>query len=165
MAKHAILRIDNMQATYDFSLLRSGLFYADDELADVDNGTAVEVGALLENERELRKLVAAADATNVIGIVTTPELDSTLDVETSDLAEYYTKAGTAARVHLLQMGDIFSLSVEGFTAAPTVGAEVGVTDGKWDTAAETKIGKCIAIDKVSGTDLYVIEIAPNKVNQ
>lgn len=164
---HAILRIDNMQATYDFSLLRSGLFYdANDAQADVDNGTPVNVGALITGERELRKLTPADDdATLVLGIVTTPELDSTLYVETADLSEYVTKAGVPCRVHLLQMGDIFSVSSEVFAAVPTKGTALGVDGGLFDSTATAKVVKCIDIETVSGTTLYVLEVGVDAINQ
>ena len=51
MAEHAILRLDNVQATQDNSLMRSGLFYTvsgnTKTPTDIDNGLPVNVGALV----------------------------------------------------------------------------------------------------------------------
>ena len=80
MAEHVILRLDNVQATQDNSLMRSGLFYTvsgnTKTATDIDNGLPVAVGALVEGERELRELTAGAANSAVLGITSTPELYS-----------------------------------------------------------------------------------------
>ena len=164
---HAILRLDNVQATQDNSLMRSGLFYTVDgatkTAADIDNGMPVEVGGLVSGERELRELTEAGATPTVLGITSTPEVDSFGgDSETNGaiLNGFYNKAGKAVRVHLLQAGDIFSVSAEACgSTKPSVGNAVGITSGKW-TGGATEIGKCIAIDTVQGVTLYVIEVSP-----
>ena len=80
MAEHAILRLDNVQATQDNSLMRSGLFYTvsgnTKTPTDIDNGLPVNVGALVSGERELRELTAGTTSSKVLGITSTPELYS-----------------------------------------------------------------------------------------
>jgi len=164
--KHTILRLDDVQATYDFAHIRSGLFYdGNNALADVDNGTPVNVGVLLDGERELHKLTAASDTTKLVGIVSTPELDSTALVNTSDLSEFYNKAGRACRVHLLHDGDQFSLSAEGFVTVPTLNGTVGITNGKWDSAAQTALLTCDEISVVGGVTMYLLTVSADKLNQ
>ena len=167
MAEHVILRLDNVQATQDNSLMRSGLFKANGVAADIDNGLPVEVGALVNGERELRQLTAATDTPTVLGITSTPEVNSEGDIDNdgSNLLTFYNKAGKAVRVHILQAGDIFSVSEPAFDTAPTVGAVIGIDGGKWKVGSTKGIGKCIDIEVVSGTTLYGIEISTNKVNQ
>ena len=169
---HAILRLDNVQATQDNSLMRSGLFYttvnSTDTLTDIDNGMPVEVGALITGERELRKLTAASATPTVLGITSTPEVDSlgsNSDTDGTNLINFYNKAGHAVRVHLLQAGDIFSVSADACGTAPTVGQGVAISSGKWSGASSGTLGTCIAIDVVGGVNLYVIEIGTDKVNQ
>lgn len=167
MAEHVILRLDNVQATQDNSLMRSGLFKDDGVAADIDNGLPVEVGALVNGERELRELTAATATPTVLGITSTPEVNSEGDVDNdgSNLLTFYNKAGKAVRVHLLQAGDIFSVSEPAFDTAPTVGAVIGIDGGKWKVGAQNEIGKCIDIEVVTGTTLYGIEISTDKINQ
>lgn len=169
---HAILRLDNVQATQDNSLMRSGLFYTVSDnvktAADIDNGMPVEVGALVSGERELRELTAASATPTVLGITSTPEVDSFGDSKSTDgtvLGGFYNKAGKAVRVHLLQAGDIFSVSEEAIGTAPTVGQGVAIANGKWSGANSSTLATCIAIDVVGGVNLYVIEIGTDKVNQ
>lgn len=75
MAEHAILRLDNVQATQDNSLMRSGLFYTvsgnTKTPTDIDNGLPVDVGALVSGERELRELTAGTTSSKVLGITST----------------------------------------------------------------------------------------------
>ena len=168
MAEHVILRLDNVQATQDNSLMRSGLFKDNNsKAADIDNGLPVEVGALVSGERELRELTAATATPTVLGITSTPEVNSEGDADNdgSNLLTFYNKAGKAVRVHLLQAGDIFSVSEPAFDTAPTVGAVIGIDGGKWKVGAQNEIGKCIDIEVVTGTTLYGIEISTNKINQ
>ncbi len=171
MAEHVILRLDNVQATQDNSLMRSGLFYTVSDntktAADVDNGLPVAVGALVSGERELRELTAGAANSAVLGITSTPELYSFDEIhDGTNLIDYYNRAGDAVRVHLLQAGDIFSVSGLAFTGtAPTVGAKVGVDGGKWKVDNTNGVLTCIQIETVSGTTLYVLEVNTDAVNK
>lgn len=169
---HAILRLDNVQATQDNSLMRSGLFYttvdSTDTLTDIDNGLPVEVGALITGERELRKLTTATASPTVLGITSTPEVNSLgndADTDGTNLGGFYNKAGDPVRVHLLQAGDIFSVSAEAIGTTPTVGQGIAISNGKWSGASSSTIATCIAIDVVNGVTLYVIEMGTDKVNQ
>lgn len=168
MAEHVILRLDNVQATQDNSLMRSGLYKVSNTDTDIDNGMPVEVGALVNGERELRLLTAATATPTVLGITSTPEVNSEGDYDNDghNLLTFYNKAGKAVRVHLLQAGDIFSVSALAFDGtAPTEGQVVGIASGKWKAGAANEIGKCIDIEDVSGKTLYTIEISTDKINQ
>ena len=118
-----------------------------------------------DGERELHKLTAASDTTKLVGIVSTPELDSTALVNTSDLSEFYNKAGRACRVHILHDGDQFSLSAEGFVTVPTLNGTVGITNGKWDSAAQTALLTCDEISVVGGVTMYLLTVSADKLNQ
>lgn len=171
MAEHAILRLDNVQATQDNSLMRSGLFYTvsgnTKTPTDIDNGLPVNVGALVSGERELRELTAGAANSAVLGITSTPELYSFDEIyDGTNLIDFYNRAGNAVRVHLLQAGDIFSVSAHAITGtAPTVGALIGIDGGKWKVVESSGLLTCIQIETVSGTTLYVFEVNKNVINQ
>lgn len=170
MAEHAILRLDNMQATQNNSLMRSGLFYTvsgnTKTPTDIDNGLPVNVGALVSGERELRELTAGTTSSKVLGITSTPELNSFDEIyDGTNLIDYYNRAGDEVRVHLLKAGDIFSVSAHAITGtAPVKDNAITIDGGKWKVG-ESGILTCIQVETVSGTTLYVFEVNTDAVNQ
>lgn len=162
MAKYAIVRLDNMQGTVVGTKLRSAKFFKGEEKVAVENGVLVEIGGLLEGERELVKAVAATAETKKgrLALVASPEIIYEKALQ-YNLENYINEADKAVRCYILCTDDIFSVTAEGFEAVPTVGQ--GVVAGaegkiKAEALADTSVGKCIAIDVVDGKEFYVIEV-------
>lgn len=162
MAKYAIVRLDNMQGTVVGTKLRSAKFFKGEEKAEVMNGIIVELGGLLEGERELVKAVAATAETKKgkLALVASPEViyDERLQY---NLDEFINGKDEAIRCYILCTSDIFSVTTEGFEVAPEVGQ--GVVMGangmmKGEALSDASIGECIAIDVVDGHNFYVIEV-------
>jgi hypothetical protein len=160
MAKHAILRLDKVTGTADGAHVESGKFFVGDVASDVDNGIAVEIGALIDGERELRKLTPATAESKHWGIVSTPELDETDGSGTAYLGSFYNQAGQPVRVHALVKGNVISVSAEAIDGQATKGAKValGGAGGKLKVATDGTIGTIDNVDTSTGVELFVIRI-------
>lgn len=100
MAK--FVRIDNCAFTKVPSLIKSVKI-----TADMENGTLVTVGALVDGEREVHAIATPSAEDTMIGVVCTPEVEYD-EKGYHGLDTFVNKAGTIARVGILQKGDIFS---------------------------------------------------------
>ena len=161
--KYSVVRTDNMMGTDVSTYLDSVRFYDEnDELAEIENGHVVRVGALLDGERELHKATAPAANTPIkeIGLVATPEV--LYDERQKNLDEFINEAGSNVRVYYLHTGDEFGVTPEGVDAAAevAVGNIVQLQAGTKlkIVASGTGIGKVIAIEKTSRYTYYVIRI-------
>lgn len=162
MAKYAVVRLDNMQGTTVGTKLRSAKFFKDEVKSPVENGVLVELGGLLEGERELVKAVAAKAETKKgkLALVASPEVIYETSLQ-YNLENFRNEADEAIRCYILCANDIFSVSVEGFEAKPTVGQGiVAGADGKMKAGAlsDASIGEVKAVDVVDGMELFVIEV-------
>ncbi|MBQ0036419.1 MAG: hypothetical protein KBT35_05835 [Firmicutes bacterium] len=112
---YKIIRKDNMAATSNGALIKSAKFFnGSDNAADVENGTIVSIGALLDGEREIHKVKAATTTDTYVGIVCTPEViyDQT-GVGDTDLGNFKNGKDEVITVNVLAVGDIFSIANEG----------------------------------------------------
>lgn len=162
MAKYAVVRLDNMQGTTVGTKLRSAKFFKDEVKVAVENGVLVELGGLLEGERELVKAVAAKETTKKgkLALVASPEVIYETKLQ-YNLENFINEADEAIRCYVLCANDIFSVSVEGFEAKPAVGQGiVAGANGKMKAGAmsDAAIGEVIAVDVVDGMELFVIEV-------
>lgn len=155
---HAILRLDSVTGTVDGARVASGKYFVGDVATQIDNGMPVEIGALIDGERELHKLTAVTADSKSWGIVSTPEVDSSKPIATADLSAWYNEADKPVRVHIVKDHNVVSISAEAFDAVPTVGATIGLGAGKFAVGG-TGVGTCVAVDVVDGVTLYAIEIA------
>lgn len=159
---HCVVRTDLMEATHDGNLIKSVYFYDGSNKADVDNGMIVEVGGLVDGEREIHKATAPTAASTYVGIVCTPE-EADCPLEKGH-DKFYNKAGEPARVMILTKGSIYSVTAEAFSAVPTVGKLVEVQAGLKHkvvtsaTSGSTQIGKVIDIEAVGKHTFYVVEV-------
>jgi hypothetical protein len=154
---HAILRLDSVTGTVDGARIVSGKYFVSDVATQIDNGMPVEIGALIDGERELHKLTAVTADSKSWGIVSTPEVDSSKAINSAALADWYNEADKPVRVHVVKDHNVVSISAEAFDSVPTVGATIGLGAGKF-AVGSTGVGTCIAIDVVDGATLYAIEI-------
>ncbi len=115
MAKgYMVVRIDNMAADTTGSLIKSVKYYdSSDAPAEVQNGVFVNVGDLLDGEREVHKAVDATSTDENVGIICNPEVIYDQNgLGDSDLGNYINEADEPIRVKLIHEGDIFSIANE-----------------------------------------------------
>lgn len=172
MEKHAIVRLDNVAATKNPSLIKSAKYVNNEEKpAAIDNGNFVEILGLYEREikgntvgeREIHVATTPKASSTYFGLVCTPELMYE-QKGAEDLAQFFNEEDEPIRVIILQMGDIYSATAEAFDTVPTVGKFVELqagTKGKVvesATEGSTQVGKIIAIDIVGRNTFYVVEV-------
>lgn len=168
--KHPIVRLDNMLGTTANSYLDSIRFYdANNEEAEIENGSVVLVGDLLQDERELHKATAVAANSDVksVGLVANPEV--MYDERLRDIVYYTNRAGQNVRIYYLHSGDEFSVTPDGFKTATNykvaVGDAVELAAGtqmqivKTATSGSTQVGKVIAVEKAGRYTFIVVRVA------
>lgn len=160
MAKNAVIRTDLMHGTKNPDMLVSLRFYANDAVAEVENGVIVELKGYEEGQREVMKAVAATADSNLAdcAVIAAPEV--MYDERKKNLDEYINEAGKAVRGYRLVDRNIFSLTAEGFVGgtAPALNGKVGVgANGKLD-AAGTGFGECVHIETAGRYTYYAIKI-------
>ena len=165
MAKHAVLRTDNMDGTILGEDLVSGKYLPGDTATAIDNGNVVVIGDLIDGEREMRKLTTPAANTNLwdCGVVGSEEVLKDKSYNTLD--EFYNEAGAPCRVYRFKPYKIFSVTKEAFASGASaqlkVGGVVELMAGTTfncvasATASTTQVGKIIAVEG----DFYVIQLA------
>ena len=161
---HAIVRTDMMAGTINPAFLENGRYVVSEAYADIDNGSICMVGALEEGERESHVYsdVPAGTALDKLVVIAAPELMNDLqDHSHVTLRDFYVKAGTCVRGYYLAPRGEFSVSVDGITGSPSVGASVGLdadTHKLKVGATDTVIGKIIDIEVKKSVTFYVIKI-------
>ena len=153
---YPIVRTDLMSGTTDRSQLRSVIYYNQDSAAEV------------HNDRETFKGVdpAKGDSIESLVLIASPEI--MYDATKTNLDEFVNPAGERSRGYRLHKGDIFSVTVDGFTVAEDVTVAVGyvveiaAAGGTKPavvataTSGSTTIGKIVAIDTVGSKTYYVV---------
>lgn len=125
MAKHMILRIDNMSGVRDNSQVKSGMFMKDGVPTEVDNAVFVEIKNLMDGEREIHEVVEVTDDSVYCGVISTPELlYDTRGIADRDLGNFFNEAGVPVRVHVLHEGDTLSIANGDKTADFNIGAKL-----------------------------------------
>lgn len=171
---YGVVRTDNMAGTDVRSMLvsikyivttGSGSSAVDTETA-IQNGNVLQVGPLIDGEREIYKGTAPAANTPIeqVVLIATPEL--MYDERKRNLDEFINEAGKPARGYRFHTGDIFSLTKDALDgkATPAVGDVVELKAGtKMNVAASltsgsTKVGTIIAKDIVGRYTYYAIRV-------
>lgn len=153
---NAIIRLDNVSATHDGSLLKSVKL-----TAPLQNGSVVEIGGLVAGEREIHSTATPKATSTYFGILCTPEL---MYDEKKQMDEFVNVVDKPARAFIPTKGDIFSATVEAFSATPKVGDAVELAAANTmkvaatATTDSTQIGKVIEIDVVGSKTFYVVEV-------
>ena len=154
MAKHAICNTDLMHGTTDASGRVNVLIPE-----DLDNGSVLKIGALAAGEREafVGEKPATSDELGVLCLVCAPEVMA--DERLKLLSDFYNMVdanGGIVRGYRFHNGDMFSLTKEGLSGSPAVGATVNVA-AAYKMAVNgsgTKIGDIIAQEG----DYWVIRV-------
>ena len=115
----------------------------------IENGNLVLVGSLIDGEREIYDsgTPAANSPLKSIALITTPEVMA--DERKKNLSDFINEAGDEITGDKLYSGDIFSLTVEGFTGVPAKGKIVELQAGTklkvvdTLTSGSTQVGKII----------------------
>lgn len=117
------VRLDVMSGNKDNAQVKSAKYYNDDAVAEVENGTIVAIEGLLEGEREVHKVTAVAEESAYVGIVSTPEVEYE-ERGYHGIDTFVNKAGDVVRVHVLNVGDIFSIGNGGEAKDLACGAKL-----------------------------------------
>lgn len=155
MAKHTIVRLDNVMGTKIPGFLRSvkyGTAASDESLADVDNGRIVALGVMVSGSRDIYyatdkttttaigKVIAKETAGLVeyfviqfykdtdCAVIASPEVMNESYIR--NLSEFYNKKGTIARAYIPHELDVISFTAEGIDGTIAVGDEVIASAGK-----------------------------------
>jgi hypothetical protein len=145
---NTILKIGNMASTNVDAYLKAAQYSA-----AIQNGSHVVLGALVSGEDQL--FVAATPAavtTDLIYIVDAPVIVETgtnrLRVGEVDPRNFDVAADTPFRVRLPKVGDTLTLSVDGFSSAPTVGEYAVPANGSLKLAPSSTISTATLVYKV-----------------
>lgn len=163
MAKHAVVRTDNMLGVDARSELISIKYLgADGETPTaLDNGNVLKDNGLVEGEREIRigGAVAANDALRDVVLIATPEV--MYDEHLKNLDDYYNEEGKICRGYRLHSGDIFSVTADALSGTPEVGAAIKLAAGTKLAigGSGTSVGKIIDHNITSRYEYWVIEVA------
>lgn len=162
MAKHTVVRTDKMTGTDVRSHLASVKYLGVDGKTEteIDNGNFVELGDLIDGEREVYAAKAPTGSFDIgkTALVANPEV--MYEEGKRDLADYYNEAGKIIRVYIIFPGDIFSVTEEAFDGKVEKGAFVDTKEGSTKLAsAEDGSFKVIDIENVGKYKYYVIQAA------
>ena len=153
---NAIIRLDNVSATHDGSLLKSVKL-----TAPLQNGSVVEIGGLVAGEREIHSTSTPKATSTYFGILCTPEL---MYDEKKQMDEFINGVDKPARAFIPTKGDIFSATREAFNTTPKVNDAVELAAANTmkvvspATSGSTQVGKIIEIDVVGSKTFYVVEV-------
>ena len=153
--KFPMFRADNLAGTTQGKYLASVRM-----TEDLANGSIVVPGAYEAGAREVRVCAAptASDKIGKLAILGSEEVVKGVKYDT--VGGFTNKKDTAARAYILEAGDVFSVSKEGFVAVPAVGGAVKVAAGayKLGTEGDVTVGECIAIEQDGATTWYVVRV-------
>lgn len=127
MAKHAVIRLDEMTGTNLSAALKSVRFYdAESKAAAIDNAQLVVLGD--KYDREVYKATAPTASSKVGDLFLTAGVELFYDeTRTHYLTEWENEADRALRVYKVSQieGQTFSATEEAFDGTPAVGSFVG----------------------------------------
>lgn len=134
---------------------------------DLQNGSVVTLGELIDGERELYAASVPAAGTDELWLVTGVEL---MYKEDKHISEYINEAGHNFRVERLAAGGIYALSVEGLNvanpetdlvkgASVTAGAEAMLTVAATPAEGAAVVGKVIDVFNRAGMKFASIQFA------
>lgn len=164
MANHAIVRTDLMHGTDNRADLVSIKYMGADGNTPtaIDNGNILKAGALMDGEHEvlIGSNVATDTALSDIVLVASPEV--MYDERKRNLEDYENVAGKVCRGYRLRSGDVFAVTSEAFSTAPSASHKVvelaAGTKLKPAASATAPIGDIIAVETVGRYTYYVIRI-------
>lgn len=151
---YAILRTDKMMSTRVESMLVTLRYQEDGTDAPIENGNIVELGGLMEGEREvfLAKAPTAASVLDNCVLVNGVELLYDERATNRNLNKFRNEAGDNTRGRHLHSGDIFSVTKEAIDGDAAVGSAIELQAGTKlksvasATGGSTQVGTVIELD-------------------
>lgn len=149
MGNHVVVKIGKMASTNVDSYVVSV-----QNTVDMDNGSMVVLGDRIPGQPEIYACSAPTDvATQEVLLVESPVLVEVngfrLDIDDPTL--FYNPANRPARARKLKVGDRFTITANGFSAAPTVGQYALPANGSYLLAPAASI-----TDSTNGAPLSVV---------
>jgi hypothetical protein len=169
---YAIVNLDRMSGTKDPANLVSVQYYVNTTKTAVQNGSIVVLNGLDDNQREVFKAIAVADAddaASTVGngalfLIASPEYMT----DNSKLMSEFTNPTTEpARAYRLCYGDIFGVTADAFygTTQPTSTNKYVTLYGNGNvlmtgvsSASNNKIGEFIGSQSIGGVTFYFIHV-------
>lgn len=174
MAKHAIVRTDNLFGTDVREGLVSFKYTASNKDAEIDNGNIVVLDGLYTDasdaieSREVFKAKAMAVTSVVPNLILVASVEEMPEKTKYDLSEYTNEAGKICRGYRLHPGDVYAVTKEALTIASSYTVVVGtvieaVAGTKPNavasvTSGSKQIGTVEAIETVGRDTYYVIRV-------
>lgn len=162
---YTVFRCDNMPGTDQRAYIASVLVQdSSGNPIEVENGTIVEIGDLIDGKHDLYAATLATKTSTVANcaVIGTPEVIHD-DHLKKNLDDFINEAGKPATAYLLGHGGVFSVTKEGFVngtvptkAGKTVAVGIG-TNGKIDSAG-TGLGTILAIDQTNRYTYYAVRL-------
>lgn len=160
---YAVVRTDNLSGIIDGSKLATAKYYVSTTPTAIENGTVLLLDSIDTSapERFTWKAIAAgADqaADGKLILVATPEVVK--DKKYFNLDEFINPAGGYLRGYVIEQGDVFSVTAEGFTSGnePTLNETVALAAGGKLAGSSTtgKFAECLKIETVGTKTFYVL---------
>ena len=133
----------------------AGHIYDLEMIENTDNGSIVAVGAHVEGQVFKAKAYAAGDKPY---LVLTPPLAYNGKRGQSDEKYFYNAKGEIARAYELYVGDIYTISADGFTGTPAVGKFVDATHTVAESAGANYVGEIIEEVNYTNSVSYRIRV-------
>lgn len=158
---YTVIRTDLMSGTdVRTDLFSVKVFDGGDQPIEVENGTIVKLGDLIEGEREVYKavLASASDDLKDCAVIATTEVF--YDERKHNLDEFVNPADSIARAYALADRCIFSVTKEGFVGGtvPAKKATVSLGANGKIASSGTGLGTCIDVESVGRYTYYVIKV-------
>lgn len=162
---HCVVRTDNLAGIIDGSKLVSVKYHDGADYAAIDNGAVVKLDSMITGERDLWKAVKCtandtpAATNHKLVLLAAPEYN--YDDNYANLDEYQNEAGKAVLGYVLQSGDIFSITVDGFQADPSTNTYVVAdANAKLTTASASTnaFAEILKKENEGGYEYYVIRV-------
>lgn len=174
MAKHAIVRTDNLLGTDAREALVSFKYTASNADAEIDNGNIVVLDGLYTDaagaieSREVFKAKAMAVTSVVPNLILVASVEEMPEKDKYDLSEYTNEAGKICRGYRLHSGGVYAVTKEALTIASgytvAVGTVIEAVAGTKPnavasvTSGSKQIGTVEAIETVGRDTYYVIRV-------
>jgi hypothetical protein len=165
MGNHVVVKIGKMASTNVDSYVVSV-----QNTVDMDNGSMVVLGDRIPGQPEIYACSAPTDvATQEVLLVESPVLVEVngfrLDIDDPTL--FYNPANRPARARKLKVGDRFTITANGFSAAPTVGQYALPANGSYLLAPAASItdsnGAPLSVVAFKVVAQTTISVAGNKI--
>lgn len=162
MAKHAVVRTDNMTGTDVRSQLVSIKYMGTDGATPtaIDNGNVLKVGALIDGEREVYKGEIPAADTAITDVVLIASAEVMYDERKKNLDEYENEENKILRGYRFNHGDTFSVTAEALSGSPAKDSAVTLEAGTKLAVggSGTSVGKIIDVETVGRYTYYAIKV-------